>query len=88
MTRNMYQVYDRALNDWTVTERTVPRAEVATGMLHCLERGLFMRGSTQNMQAPDGSVDHDRDVTVVVAWSSVDRENGSRTVLGWYETAL
>ena len=77
--------YDKNLNDWEVTDRPVSQMDVASELLNALEHGLALRGGPLRRQLPDGS-DGGEDGTVIsIAWGSTEYDDGSRTVLGWYE---
>lgn len=80
------KAYDRDLNDWEVTERDLSQIHVAEEIANALSYGLALRGGPLVKQPADGGEGREDGSVVSVVWGSIEREDGSRRLLGWYET--
>jgi hypothetical protein len=86
-TRYPATAYDRDLNDWEVTDRDLSQIEVAKELAHSLSHGIPLRGGPLRKQLPDGTEGGEDGSVISIVWGSNEYDDGSRTVLGWYETS-
>lgn len=73
--------------EWDVVSREITQIEVASELAGCLAWGLPAQGGPLRKQLPDGSVGAEDGSALSVVWSSTLREDGTRRVLGWYESS-
>lgn len=85
-TRYPATAYDKNLNDWEVTDRDLSQVHVAEELANALSHGLALRGGPLRKQLPDGTEGGEGGSVISVVWGSTEYDDGSRTVLGWYET--
>lgn len=88
MTGNRYPAvaYDRD-NEWDdLIRRDISQIDVARELAHSVRSGLVVRGGPLTRQLPDGSEGAEGDMAVSVVWATSERDDGSRMILGWYES--
>lgn len=81
------KAFDRDLNDWEVTDRDLSQIHVAEELVNALNHGLALRGGPLVKQPADGGEGREDGSVVSVVWGSVEHDDGSRRLLGWYETS-
>ena len=79
--------YDRDSEGWTVTSRDVSQMQIASELAHSLHHGIPLRGGPLPPQRIDGTVGVENGSVISIVWDSSEQEDGSRTVLGWYESS-
>lgn len=83
--------YDREMPDgadsWKLTERDVNQMQVATELAHALHNGIPLRGGPLPPQRIDGTMGTEDGTAISIVWGSNEYEDGSRRVLGWYESS-
>jgi hypothetical protein len=77
--------YDKVSEDWEVREESITQVRVASQVASCVRAGMAVRGGPLRGQLPDGS-DGQEIGGLSIVWSRTERDDGSRTVLGWYES--
>lgn len=77
--------YDRDLTSWEVTAAPISQAKIGAELANTLAFGIPVQGGPLRKQQADGS-DGPEFGAVSVVWSQASQEDGSRTVLGWYES--
>lgn len=77
--------YDRDINNWTVVSAPISQIKIASEVATCVRTGIPTFGGPLRQQLPDGS-DGEEIGAVSVVWSRVEQDDGSRKVLGWYES--
>lgn len=76
--------YDRNVGTWEVGAEPIDQVRIGAELVSCLWVGLAVRGGSLRAQLSDGS--SGREVGAVsIVWGATEYEDGSRTVLGWYE---
>lgn len=80
--------YDRVIDGdgWEVASREIGQIEIGSELLPSVNLGLPVRGGPLRAQLPDGSQGQE-DGAVSIVWSRVLHDDGSRKVLGWYESS-
>lgn len=80
--------YDRDVNKpWSVNARPVSQIRIGTDLAHAVAHGLTVRGGPLTEQLDDGSQGAESGSVLSVVWGSSEREDGTRRVLGWYESS-
>lgn len=85
--RNRYPAvsYDRNIDTWEVKAAPIDQIRIGAELVPCVQVGMAVRGGPLRMQLPDGS--SGREVGAVsIVWGATEYEDGTRTVLGWYES--
>lgn len=77
--------YTRDLHDWTVTAEEIPQQTIPRKIAAMSGNGNMVSSGPLIEQLPDGS-DGEVIGAVSVVWSQAVQEDGSRKVLGWYES--
>lgn len=88
MTQGRYPAvaYDRD-DEWEgLIRRDISQIDVAKELAHSLASGVPLRGGPLPPQQEDGSVGPDDGSAVSIVWASSEYDDGTRRVLGWYET--
>jgi hypothetical protein len=88
VTGNRYPAvaYDRD-NEWDdLIRRDISQIDVARELAHSLAEGIPLRGGPLLSQREDGSVGPHDGSAVSIVWASSEYDDGTRRVLGWYET--
>jgi hypothetical protein len=75
-------------NGWEggIHTRDLSQIDVARELAGSLAHGLPLRGGPLTKQLPDGSEGKEDGTVVSIVWASSEYDDGSRRVLGWYET--
>jgi len=75
-------------NGWEsgVHKRNIPQTEIARELAHALAQGIPLRGGPLTKQLPDGTEGKEDGSAVSIVWASSDYDDGSKRVLGWYES--
>ena len=83
--------YDREMPDgpdsWELTVRDIPPIEIGRELLDASNSGLGVHGGPLRKQLPDGSQGPEDGTAVTVIWGSNTYADGTRRVLGWYESS-
>lgn len=78
--------YDRD-DEWEgLVRREISQLDVARELAHSLACGIPLRGGPLPPQQEDGSVGPDDGSAVSIVWASSEYDDGTRRVLGWYES--
>lgn len=77
--------YDRDLTSWEVKAEPISQAKIGSELASTLAFGIPVQGGPLREQLPDGR-DGKEFGAVSIVWSQAVQDDGSRTVLGWYET--
>lgn len=77
--------YDRDTDGWEVTSRDVSQIQVATELAHSISNGIPCQGGPLPPQRADGTIGMSDGTSLSIVWGSAVQDDGSRTVLGWYE---
>jgi hypothetical protein len=77
--------YDKLNEEWEVRAEPITQIRIASELAPCVSAGMAVRGGPLRAQFPDGS--SGREIGAVsIVWSQTEQDDGSRTVLGWYES--
>lgn len=79
------KAYDRYPDDWSVRERAITQGDIPKELMHAVSFDLPWFSGPLTEQLPDGS-DGPEFGALSVVWGSTVRDDGTRTVLGWYES--
>lgn len=77
--------YDRDLTSWDVSSAPISQAKIGAELANTLAFGIPVQGGPLREQLPDGK-DGKEFGAVSIVWSQAVQEDGSRKVLGWYES--
>lgn len=86
-TRYPATAYDREPGGWEVTSRDISQIKVAQELAASLAHGSPLRGGPLRKQLPDGSMGAEDGSALSIVWGMAEQEDGSRSVLGWYESS-
>jgi hypothetical protein len=83
------KAYDRDLDpdQWKVLERNISQITIGEELAHSVREGFHIGGGPLRTQLPDGSVGAEDGTAVSIVWGRLLRPDGSRTLLGWYESS-
>jgi hypothetical protein len=77
--------YDKLNEDWGVRAEPITQLRIASELAPCVSAGMTVRGGPLRAQLSDGS--SGREIGAVsIVWSQTQQDDGSRNVLGWYES--
>lgn len=77
--------YTRDLHDWTVTAEGISQQEIPRKMDAMSRNGNLVLSGPLREQLPDGR-DGEEFGAVSIVWGQAVQKDGSRKILGWYET--
>lgn len=83
------RAFDKDLEHWGERPhvRDISQIDIGRELAHSVRSGLVVRGGPLTRQLPDGSEGAEGDMAVSVVWATSERDDGSRMVLGWYESS-
>lgn len=77
--------YDKLNEDWEVRAEPISQIRIAAEVAACVSQGMAVRGGPLREQFPDGASGREIGGLSII-WSQIEQGDGSRTVLGWYES--
>lgn len=80
--------YDKDASDWdNFHGREISQQNIARELAHSVSFGLPVHGGRLTTQLPDGTEGPEDGSAVSTVWASTVKEDGSRVLLGWYESS-
>lgn len=70
-----------------MTSRDVSQMQIASELAHTVHHGIPLRGGPLPPQRIDGTTGVEDGTVISIAWGSNEYDDGSRRVLGWYESS-